>query len=112
MAVACDENDCGKCDIPTLGAGLTYTQISAGAHTVLLRSDGSALACGENDSGNCDIPVLEDNLVYAPCWVGEPDLIVQLSIEASEATLHVVCRSSFSGEQLVSLVVPEEEQRL
>eukprot|EP00959_Pyramimonas_sp_CCMP1952_P239032 4995528-Pyramimonas_sp.AAC.1 len=33
--------------------------VAAGAaHTVLLRSDGTALACGHNDVGQCDVPAL------------------------------------------------------
>ena len=47
------------CDVPALGGGLTYTQVAAGAdHTVLLRSDGTAVACGLNDNGHCDVPAL------------------------------------------------------
>ncbi|CAK0832031.1 unnamed protein product [Prorocentrum cordatum] len=33
-------------------------------HTVLLRSDGTAVACGRNDNGQCDIPALVAHLTY------------------------------------------------
>eukprot|EP00927_Polykrikos_kofoidii_P010052 TRINITY_DN14246_c0_g1_i10.p1 TRINITY_DN14246_c0_g1~~TRINITY_DN14246_c0_g1_i10.p1 ORF type:complete len:146 (-),score=18.99 TRINITY_DN14246_c0_g1_i10:42-479(-) len=51
--------------LPELQDGLTYTQAAAGAHhTVLTRSDGSAVACGDNRSGQCNLPELEDGLTY------------------------------------------------
>ena len=43
--------------IPPLDEGMSYTQVSAGCvHTVLLRSDGSAVTFGGNDVEQCDIP--------------------------------------------------------
>jgi len=45
--------------IPPLEDGVAYTQVAAGGiHTVLLRSDGSAVACGGNNYGQCDTPPL------------------------------------------------------
>jgi alpha-tubulin suppressor-like RCC1 family protein len=39
--------------------------VSAGSHhTVLLRSDGSAVAIGKNEFGQCDIPSLAQGLKY------------------------------------------------
>ena len=36
---------------------MSYTQVSAGGdHSVLLRSDGSAVTCGLNRYGQCSIP--------------------------------------------------------
>ena len=44
---------------------MTYTQISAGSiHTVLLRSDGSAVAIGGNRHGQCNIPLLDEGVAY------------------------------------------------
>merc|ERR1719356_208975 len=51
--------------------GLTYTQVAAGTHhTVLLRSDGSAVACGGNDDGECEIPALMEGLTYTQVAAG------------------------------------------
>lgn len=45
--------------------------VSAGyRHTVLVRSDGSAVACGENSSGQCDIPQLERGMRYTQASAG------------------------------------------
>merc|ERR1712232_115928 len=44
---------------------MTYTQAAAGGlHTVLLRSDGTAVACGDNYDGRCDLPALEPGTTY------------------------------------------------
>ncbi|CAK0828317.1 unnamed protein product [Prorocentrum cordatum] len=54
-----------SCDPPALVTGLTYVQVAAGVgHTVLLRSDGTAVACGTNDAGQCDLPALVMGLTY------------------------------------------------
>ena len=51
--------------------GLSYTQVSAGgAHTVLLRSDGSVVACGANNWGQCNIPPLDEGLSYTQVSAG------------------------------------------
>ena len=64
-AVAIGENRDGRCNIPPLDKGMTYTQISAGSiHTVLLRSDGSAVAIGGNGGGLCNIPPLDEGFAY------------------------------------------------
>jgi alpha-tubulin suppressor-like RCC1 family protein len=69
--VACGENPEGQCDIPALAEGQTYTQAAAGfAHTVLLRSDGTAVACGNNDYGQCNIPALAEGLAYTHAAAG------------------------------------------
>ena len=42
------------CSIPDLEGDVTYTQVAAGeTHTVLLRSNGTAVACGDNAEGQC-----------------------------------------------------------
>lgn len=47
----------GRCNIPALEVGLSYTQVSAGLrHTALLRNDGKAVACGWNPDGRCSLP--------------------------------------------------------
>ncbi|CAK0799049.1 unnamed protein product [Prorocentrum cordatum] len=54
-----------------LPAGLTYTQVAAGErHTVLLRSDGTAVDCGWNDVGQCDLPALPAGLTYTQVAAG------------------------------------------
>ncbi|CAK9116665.1 unnamed protein product [Durusdinium trenchii] len=40
------------------------------AHTVLLRSDGSAVACGCNHDGQCNIPPLEEGMSYTQVFAG------------------------------------------
>ena len=61
----------GQCNIPPLDEGLKYTHVSAGeSHTVLLRSDGSAVACGSNYSGECNIPPLNQGLTYTDVSAG------------------------------------------
>ncbi|CAK0819108.1 unnamed protein product [Prorocentrum cordatum] len=40
-------------------------------HTVLLRSDGSAVACGGNEDGQCDLPALTGALAYTQVAAGE-----------------------------------------
>jgi len=51
--------------------GVAYTQAAAGGdHTVLLRSDGTAVACGLNDEGQCDLPALEEGVIYTQIAAG------------------------------------------
>ena len=79
-AVACGLNRHGRCDLPALGAGLTYTQAAAGGdHTVLLRSDGTAVACGDNWDGQSDLPALDAGLTYAAHLL--PALLLQASLD-------------------------------
>eukprot|EP00435_Cladocopium_sp_Y103_P074187 s257_g47.t1 len=50
---------------------MAYTQISAGSdHTVLLRSDGSAVATGYNQYGQCNIPPLNEGMAYTQISAG------------------------------------------
>ena len=63
-------DDDGRWDIPPLEEGMCYTQVSAGAaHSVLLRSDGSAVACGRNGERQC-IPPLEEGVCYTQVSAG------------------------------------------
>ena len=70
-AVACGSNRFGKCNIPPLDKGVSYTQVSAGGdHTVLLRSDGTAVACGTNKNGQCNLLFLPEGMSYTQVSVG------------------------------------------
>ena len=65
------DNFFGQCNIPALDGQLTYTQVAAGHHhTVLLRSDGSALACGANQFGQCNIPARDGQLIFTQAAAG------------------------------------------
>ena len=45
--------------------------VSAGLHhTVLLRSDGSAVAVGMNGDGRCNIPPLDEGMAYTQVSAG------------------------------------------
>merc|ERR1712076_158294 len=57
---------------PVLADGATYAQVVAGsAHTVLLKSDGTAASCGSNGfGGQCDIPVWADGATYTQVAAG------------------------------------------
>ena len=41
-----------------------------GRHTVLIRSDGSAVACGDDDNGQCSLPELPEGLTYVQVAAG------------------------------------------
>eukprot|EP00438_Fugacium_kawagutii_P027414 Skav212003 [mRNA] locus=scaffold304:157332:157943:+ [translate_table: standard] len=45
-------------------------------HTVLLRSDGSAVACGWNDHGQCNLPRLEEGLSYTQVAAGRTHTVL------------------------------------
>ena len=50
---------------------MTYTQVAAGeSHTVLLRSNGTAVACGDNEEGQCSIPALDGHMTYTQTIAG------------------------------------------
>ena len=62
---------------------MCYTQVSAGRrHSVLLRSDGSAVACGGNDLRQCNIPPLEKEVCYTQISAGN-DFSVLLRSDGS-----------------------------
>ena len=51
--------------------GLTYTYAAVGnEHTVLLKSDGTAVAFGSDIDGQCTIPALEEGLMYTHAAAG------------------------------------------
>ena len=66
---------------------------SAGSHTVLLRSDGSAVACGSNYHGRCDIPGLEEGICYTQVSAG-----VFHSVLLRSDGSGVACGSNADGE--------------
>ncbi len=78
-AFAIGENNFGQLDIPALPAGLTYTQVSASGHTVLLRSDGTVVGVGRNDFGQLDIPPAPAGLTYTQVSAGGPYTVLLLS---------------------------------
>ena len=46
--------------------------VAAGlCHTVLLRSDGTAMVCGSNESGQCNIPPLDEGISYRQASAGD-----------------------------------------
>ncbi|MHC5212513.1 MAG: RCC1 domain-containing protein [Planctomycetota bacterium] len=58
-------------DVPSLPAGLTYVEVSAGSkHMAARRSDGSVVAWGANEAGQCDVPALPPGLTYAGVAAG------------------------------------------
>ena len=60
-----------------LDQGISYTQVCASVHhTVLLRSDGSAVACGNNLHGHCDIPPLDEGMSYAQVSAAEDHTVL------------------------------------
>ena len=103
-AVAFGISYSGRCNIPPLPAGMTYTKVSAGAqHTVLLRSDGHTLACGSNDEGQCDIPPLEGGHTYTQVSAGW-DHTVLLRSDGNAVT----CGCSDAMWQVLDQPLPEQ----
>merc|ERR1712151_936162 len=101
-AATCGSNSNGKCDVPALEAGLTYTSVAAGAYyTVLLRSDGTAATCGSNDGGQCDVPALEAGLTYTSM---APATFAFLLIAKAFCTNGIlVAATDFAGEALAEV---------
>ena len=51
------DNQYRQCDVPTLPAGLMYTQMAGGlTHGIALRSDGMAIGWGNNSDTQISIP--------------------------------------------------------
>ena len=58
--------------------------VSAGSvHTVLLRSDGTAVACGDNHYGQCNLPALDGGLTYVRSGRSLPALVLQASFDGT-----------------------------
>merc|ERR1712045_44026 len=94
-AVACGSNSYGRCIIPALDGGVTYTQVAAGLrHTVLLRSDGTAAACGGNSEGQCNIPALDGGVTYTSSAL--PVLVLQASFDGACIVFTTLAGDEFS----------------
>jgi hypothetical protein len=92
--VACGSNHYGQCDIPLLDEGISYTQVSAGCtHTVLLRSDGTAVASGGNFFGECNIPRLDEGISYTAVSAGRLHTVLLRSHGTD-----VACGSNYYGQ--------------
>merc|ERR1712194_719284 len=68
-----------------------------GGHTVLLRSDGTAVAFGDNEDGQCDLKALNEGLAYTTpsspsCLL--PTLILQACFDGASLSL-----VTLSGEE-------------
>ncbi|CAK0887597.1 unnamed protein product, partial [Prorocentrum cordatum] len=64
------------CDLCEDWAGI-FRMLAAGEiHTVLLRSDGTAVARGGNHSGQCDLPALPAGLTYSQVAAGWPHTVL------------------------------------
>jgi hypothetical protein len=85
--------------------GTTYIQVAAGDdHTVLLRSDGSAVACGHHGSGRCQIPPLGPGDLYVAdmSWGERGSRVVQLDFASEDDTLLLIC-SDLAGKEVLRL---------
>jgi len=59
--VAWGWNSYGQCDVPSPNRG--FVAITAGYHSMGLRSNGSITAWGQNSSGQCDVPLPNEGFV-------------------------------------------------
>ena len=99
-------NNDGRCDIPPLEEGMCYTQVSAGVfHSVLLRSDGSAVACGLNDEGQCNIPVFTTGSYLFDCG---KDYILQVDIAFKDDAWVLTC-CDLAGHEVLGLRANESD---
>ena len=97
--VAFGDNSEGRCEIPALAEGATYTQVAAGMdHTVLLVNDGTAIACGWNEFGQCNIPALAGGDAY-----GGKQIVLTMHIVSSHAEFRFL-----SGRELCRIEIGAE----
>ena len=88
-----------------LDEGIVYTQIAAGHfHTVLLRSDGSAVAVGDISKGQCNIPSPEPGVCYISDVTCGRDLALQLDFVHKDDAAMLIC-STLAGEEGFRLTV-------
>ena len=83
-------NNAGQLNIPALPAGVTYSEVGAGRlHTVLLRSDGTAVAVGFNFYGQLNIPPLPEGVTYTKVFDsdGGADYTVLLRSDGTAVTI-------------------------
>ncbi|CAL1150726.1 unnamed protein product [Cladocopium goreaui] len=81
---------------------MSYTQVFAGRdHTVLVRSDGSAVTCGTNEDGQCDISSPEPGSFYIGIQVPPVrDLIMQLECIFEADVFKLKCSTLVGEEKL------------
>ena len=60
---------------------------AGGAHSVLLKSDGSAVASGYNGDGQCDVPALDGQLMYTLAAASEDHAVLLRSDGSAVALL-------------------------
>ena len=68
------------------------------SHTVLLRSDGSAVAIGQNGDGQCNIPSPEPGMCYISDMRVGRDLTAQLELAGEDDAVTLI-GSSLAGEE-------------
>ena len=62
-------------------------------HTVLLRSDGTAVACGSNGAGQCNLPALDEGLTYTQVAAGDGHTLLLRSDGRA-----VACGANYFGQ--------------
>jgi len=100
-------NASSQCDIPALGEGLAYTQVVCGdVHSLLLRSDGTAVSCGRNHEDQCNIPTLVEGKTYIQAgWRWQHMMVLQAYYEDFE-----MCVRQISGDVLCRMKVGIQER--
>ena len=78
------------------------TKTAGGHHTVLLRSDGTAVACGWNNYGQCSIPSPGAGIYYMCCMNLGADLVLQLEVASGGDDVTLVC-SDLAGKKVLRL---------
>ena len=79
--------------------------VAAGnTHTVLLRSDGTAVACGGNTDDRCNLPALDGGLTYVHSRL-LPALVLQASFDGT--SMHFV---TLGGEELCHIEATATER--
>ena len=68
-------------------------------HTVLVKSDGTAVASGSNEYGQCDIPALAEGLIYVDEAASLRTCVLQASYD--NGTLHMAW---LSGEPACGII--------
>ena len=69
------------------------------SHSVLLRSDGTAVACGDNRFGQCNIPDLVEGVIYTHVDTG----VAHTVLLASDGTAVAFGSSEVAGEDVPAL---------
>ena len=86
---------------------MCYTQVFAGnAHSVLLRSDGSAVACGSNSTGQCNIPPPTAGCCYV--FDSCKDYILQVGITFKNDAAVLTC-CDLAGHEVLRIRANESD---